>query len=144
MMQFHFTLGAVLRVAHIREESEWSKLQAIQKARTEVSANLQSVQQAQLQLRRDITMELSHATPASWLQAADVCMAVLKQRERTVQQQLQQVTKSFAEQHRTYTAARQKSQVLDKLRATRLDSFRREVARREQIGLDDVFLNRYR
>jgi flagellar export protein FliJ len=143
-MRFEFSLETVLRVARIHEESEWKKLQAMQAEMQTIVAELQSIEQAQIAVRKQLRTDIAGTMPAGWWQVFEDRIAALKARAAALGSQLSAARERCDAQQQVYIAARQKREVLASLRAARYDQFRHELERREQIAIDDVFLNRYR
>jgi flagellar export protein FliJ len=143
-MRFRFTLEPVLRVARVREECEWTKLQSIQTEINTIIADMQALAAAQLGVRRQLATDVMIATPAAIIHAANTGLASMQQRERELQHKVRAAQERFADQQRVYIAFRQKREALSTVRAARLAEFRRELARKEQLALDDIFLNRRR
>jgi flagellar export protein FliJ len=141
-MRFRFSLDAVLRVAEIREECEESKLRAIQVEVAAAEEQRHKLVRAQLDARRDIaeTKDISGA----WLRTVHDAIAGLSAREEVINGRIRELKQKLREQQQAYLQARQKAGVTRRLRETREAEFQREVSRREQIALDDLFLNRYR
>jgi len=141
-MRFRFSLEAVLRVAEIREECEESKLRAMQVEVAAAEEQRQDLVRAQLAARRESAD--AKETSGAWLRAIHESIAELGAREQAINERLRQLGNSLREQQQVYVQARQKSDVMRRLRETREAEFQRKVSRREQIALDDLFLNRYR
>lgn len=142
-MRFEFTLEIVLRVARIHEESAWKKLQAIQTEMQAIGTQLEALAHAQIAIRQQLRNEAG-AMPAGWWQVFESQIAELKARAAALRPQLAASLKRYDTQKQVYIAARQKREVLASLRAARYEQFRHEMEKREQIAIDDVFLNRYR
>src|SRR5689334_2220407 len=141
-MRFRFSLEVVLRVAEIREECEANKLRAMQVELGAAEEQRQKLVLAQLDARREVAQ--AKETSGGWLQTVHHAIDGLRAREEKMNAALRQLRAKLGEQQRTYVEARQKADVLRSLRETREAEFQREVSRREQIALDDLFLNRYR
>jgi flagellar export protein FliJ len=143
-MRFEFSLETVLRVARIHEESEWKKLQAIQTEMQAIVAEFEEIAQAEIRVRQQLRTEDSGAIPAGWWQVFENQITELKARAAALRPRLAASRRRYDAQRQVYIAARQKREVLASLRATRYEQFRHEVEKREQIAIDDVFLNRFR
>ena len=140
-MAFHFRLEMVLRVARVREECEWNRVQAIHAEVAALNSEMSRLQETELLTRRGQT---NPGRPAAWLHIATDTIDELQRRERVVNSRLQETTARLDSQTRKYVAAHQSAETLRRLRETAFAEFRREAERRQQKTLDDVFLNRYR
>jgi flagellar export protein FliJ len=143
-MRFEFSLETVLRVARINEESAWKKLQATKTEMQAIVAQLDALALAQIAIRQQLRTGGTGAMPAGWWQVFEHQIEELKTRAAALRPQLAASRKRYDAQKQVYIAARQKREVLASLRAARYEQFRHEIEKREQIAIDDTFLNRYR
>jgi flagellar export protein FliJ len=141
-MAFRFALDAVLRVARVRERSEWGKLQSIQAEVNAVSGTLRDIIDAQMQLRQEMSSEGQVSVSAVWLHVVDDMIGSMQFREKEIRGHLQSLRTSLQQQREIYIAARQRCEALERVRHARYAEYRREVLRQEQIALDDLFLTR--
>lgn len=140
-MSFHFRLEMVLRVARVREDCEWNRLQGIHAEVATLNSEMSRLQARELATRRGQT---NQGESAAWLHIATDTIDELQRQGRVLNSRLQETKARLDAQTRKYVAAHQSAETLRRLRETALAEFRREAERREQKTLDDVFLNRYR
>ena len=141
-MRFRFALEPLKRVAHVREKCEERKLQAVQVTVAEIAGKIEQVVEAQVTARRAAASE--NCCEMAWRQAAQREIAMLEGQERRLRERMANAQKQLTQQQAAYVLARQKAEAMNRLRANAYEIFQREVQRREQSAMDDVFLNRYR
>jgi flagellar export protein FliJ len=86
--------------------------------------------------------ELSSGTSAAELQFALLREASLLLRRREFEQQLTRVQQLRDQQREIFQQARRAREMLESLRDQQLHLYKKDVSRREQRSLDDLFLMR--
>ena len=141
-MAFHFPLETLLRLRHSLERKERMALEDL--ARRIAAVRLEIVA---LQKERRAALALQSSGLVSGLNASEMhftqaCEAVLEARHRRLTDQLLELEKQYRRQQALFLEARQKREILENLRDRQETDYRREWDRREQQGVDDLFLMR--
>ena len=141
-MPFHFPLQAVL---HYRQSMEHQQELRLRAANQQVARVQHLIEQADLQrkeLRSIEIEELSSGTTAAELQFGLLCEVSLLRRRRELEQQLIRVQQLRDQQREIFQQARRAREMLESLRDQQLHLYKKDVSRREQRSLDDLFLMR--
>ena len=143
-MAFEFKLAAVLRYRESLEQREYLALQRIQQEITQLEAQIQRCQEQYAAARNRRETELARGIASIHLQAVYEEELALEKHLDKLQAQRKELEGRRQQCLKTYQLARQKREVLDRLRVRQLEAYRRAQAKRQQNTLDDLFLSRYR
>ena len=141
-MPFHFPLQAVL---HYRQSMEHQQEIRLRAANQQVARAQHLIEQMDLQRKelRSMEMEeLSSGTSAAELQFGLLREAAMLRRRRELEQQLIRVQQLRDQQREIFQQARRAREMLESLRDQQLHLYKKDVSRREQRSLDDLFLMR--
>ncbi len=141
-MPFHFSLAAVLRV---RELSEQRELRVLERLLSEI--NLAEAKVRQAQALRDAALqkkegELARGVPAISVQVSCEEEESLKRQEEMLAHQLRELRVKHRKQLGLYQAARRSREGLDEMRRRQFEEYVREMEKKEQRVMDDIFLSR--
>ena len=141
-MAFHFPLQAVF---HFRQSLEHQQELRLRAAHQQVAKARRLVEQIderirQVQLRE--SQELGTGTTSAELRFAVGCEAALYQRCHDAEHELLRWQNLRDQQQRIYQQARRERETFESLRDHQLREYESDAARREQRGLDDLFLLR--
>jgi flagellar export protein FliJ len=143
-MAFRFSLAAVLTY---REALEQRELAALEKAQQEVALLETQIRQAEgdlCRLERRREEELKRGMPSIHLQDAIEQEHAVNRLQKDLTKKLEDLRVRRQDIFKAYEEARQKRQLLEKLRSRRLSEYTREQARAEQAAIDDLFLARWK
>jgi len=143
-MAFQFKLAAVLRYRESLEQREYLALQKIQLEIAQMDAQIRQCQEQYAAARKHRETELARGLASIHLQAVYEEELALEKHLDKLQAQRKELEAKRQQCLKTYQLARQKREVLDRLRMRQLDAYRRAQAKRQQNTLDDIFLSRYR
>ncbi len=141
-MAFHFPLQAVL---HLRQSIEHQQELRLRTANQQVARVQHLIEQMDLrrqELRSTQTGELKSGTTAAELRFELLCEAELLRHKRELEQQLVRLQQLREQQREILQQARRARETLESVRDRQLSVYRKEVLRREQRSLDDLFLLR--
>jgi flagellar FliJ protein len=141
-MPFHFPLQTVL---HYRQSMEHQQELRLRAANQQVARAQHLIEQMNLQTKelRSMEMEeLSSGTSAAELQFGLLREAAMLRRRRELEQQLIRVQQLRDQQREIFQQARRAREMLESLRDQQLHLYKKDVSRREQRSLDDLFLMR--
>jgi len=142
-MAFRFTLAAPLRLRQSMERREYLALEKIQSEIAATRLELTQAGQELLAEAEQFKREISGGVPAIHLHCWSQRIKSLEDRREQLQARLQRQEESRQQQLAVWVEARQKREILDKLREQQLRLYQRAEARREQILLDNFALLRH-
>lgn len=141
-MAFHFTLAAVL---HYRESIEKREYMTLEKRHHEKLALEEEISRNAGLLRAAIESRnsgLSRGLRAAELQAEADYEKWLDAQSVSLSARLQEAKTRWQKQLAVYQMARRNRELLDRLRSKEMESYNREMAKREQKMIDEMFLAR--
>ena len=143
-MPFSFPLETLLRLQRSYERKERMRLEEIANRIARVKHRLEEVEHEHREAARAQARDLASGggLKASEMHFAANCEAVREDRHRQLSDQLVQLHKEHRAQQVVYLEARQKREILEKLREGQYNAYRREWNRREQRSADELFLAR--
>jgi len=141
-MAFHFSLEVLLRMWKSREKFERLRLETlaakIQRLRREIDA----VEQASREERRNLASTLSEGVTASQLHFAVLCADGQRRFRSLMEKQVAELAKHHEAQRKIFEHARRQRETLENLRSRKLEAYRAEEAREVQQQTDELFLAR--
>jgi flagellar export protein FliJ len=141
-MAFHFSMETLLRLRHSLERKERMVLEDLARRIAAVRAEIIELQEERRAALTLQTGALKSGLNASELHFAQACEATRETRLRRLTDQLVELEKQYRLQQVVFLEARQKREILENLRDRQATEYRREWDRREQQGVDDLFLMR--
>jgi flagellar export protein FliJ len=141
-MAFHFSLEAVLRMWKSRESFERLRLEAITAKILRLRSEIESVEQASLKDRRNVTATLSDGMAGSQLQFVALCTEGQRRFRDLMQKQVAELMRLHEAQRKVFEHARRQRETLQNLRDHKFDAYRIEETRRAQQQMDELFLAR--
>lgn len=141
-MAFHFPLEAVLHYRKSLEHQQELRLRAANQQVARVRHLIEELELRRQQIQATQSRELSSGTTAAELRFGLHCEAEILRHRLTLAQQLANLEKLRDQQRELFQQARQSRETLENVRERQLSFYTKEAARREQRGLDDLFLMR--
>lgn len=141
-MAFHFPLEAVLHYRKSLEHQQELRLRAANQQVGRVRHLIEELELRRQQIQATQSRELSSGTTAAELRFGLHCGAEILRHRLTLAQQLANLEKLRDQQRELFQQARQSRETLENVRERQLSFYTKEAARREQRGLDDLFLMR--
>ena len=141
-MSFEFKLEGLLRVRESFERREEQKLAVAFGELKHFNAMLDAVRERLASLADGLGGLLVRGMTAADLHLRCLEILMLERRERALAESVAAALTKVQNQQRRLQEAKQKRQVLDKLRQKQLMSFLLSEGRRDQQKLDDAFLLR--
>jgi flagellar export protein FliJ len=141
-MAFHFSLDAVLHFRRSIEHQQELRLRAANQRVGRVRNMIEHLDGRRQELNSAQSKELSAGVTAAELRFELQCDVELLRQRRELEQQLAGVQKVRDQQREIFQQARQARETLEGVRDQQLRVHQKEAARREQRGLDDLFLMR--
>jgi flagellar export protein FliJ len=139
-MAFHFVFEKMLHLRAGVERQEEQKLAAIAGEIAGIRAEIAACGERRSEVRRVALREVAGGSSGAVLQFAVVCDTAAAELEKKLREQLRAAEKARAQQLEVYRRARQKREVLERLRDRQSAAYERELLRREQEEVDENFL----
>jgi flagellar export protein FliJ len=141
-MPFHFPLESVLRLRRGQERMERLKLEAVASELAQARRQLDFIAGRHLEIRRRFREQMSHETYGSELHFAEANSERLEAVRRAMEIRIAQLEQERLKQVEAYKKSRQRRETIENLREKKLEVYLQTLGRREQQGLDDLFLMR--
>jgi flagellar export protein FliJ len=141
-MAFNFPLQAVLQYRKSLEHQQELRLRAANQQVARVRHLIEQLDLRRQQLQSTQERELSSGTTSAELHFGLQREAELQRHRLTLQQQLAALEKARDQQREIFQQARRARETLESVRDHQLLVYKKEAVRREQRGLDDLFLMR--
>ena len=141
-MPFRFPLETLLRFRRSVERQHELLLQEANLHVNLVQHRIEQVHHSMIDLAAREIMELEKGMGAAELHFDAACRSILLQHEHELRKELKAVEERRDACLQGYRHAHQERDVIDTLRDHHLEAYRREESRREQRGLDEMFLLR--
>jgi flagellar export protein FliJ len=141
-MAFRFTLAAVLKYRKNLEQREYLALGRVQQEIVQVEAQLHECEQWLSEDTRLRTAETARGIASIHLQEAYERELRLQRQRDALQIQQQELRLKRLQCLKAYELARQKREILERLRDQQLQAYVLDQGRREQRRVDDLFLSR--
>jgi flagellar export protein FliJ len=142
LMAFHFPLETLLRLRHSLERKERMALEDLARRIAAVRLAIAEIELERRAARALQSGGLTSGLTASEMHFAQACEENRETRQRRLTDQLVELEKQYRRQQAVFIEARQKREILENLRDRQETEYRREWDRREQQGVDDLFLMR--
>lgn len=141
-MPFQFPFTAVLRYRESIEQRELFALGRAQQEVAEVELRIDRIKQDCSFAAQNRAAELSRSMPAAHMQLSYEYQKALEQQGEALRPVLSELKLKWQQQLATYQLARRNRETLERLREKQLEVYRRELGKREQAEVDDLFLVR--
>ncbi len=141
-MAFHFQLDSLLRLQMSHERRERMLLERIARKIAATRARIGEIDDERRAAARAQTGRLASGLTASEMHFAAACDSELERLHRKLSDELMELQKDHRKQSGVYLEIRIKLDTLEHLRAQKREEYRREMDRRQQQALDDLFLMR--
>ncbi len=143
-MAFRFSLAAVLTYRDALEQRELAALEKVQQEIALLEIRIRQAEEDLCRLERCREDELKRGMPSIHLQDAIEQEHAVDRLQKDLTKTLADLSVKRQEIFKAYEEARQKRELLEKLRSRRLSEYTREQARAEQAAIDDLFLARWK
>jgi flagellar protein FliJ len=141
-MPFQFPFTAVLRYRESIEQRELFALGRIQQEVAEVELRIRHIEGDCSLAAQNRIAELTRGIDAANMQLSYEYQNALEQQGEALRPVLSELKLKWQQQLKSYQLARRNRETLEKLREKQLDAYRRELGKREQAEVDDLFLIR--
>jgi flagellar export protein FliJ len=141
-MAFHFSLDSVLHYRQSIEHQQELRLRAANQRVARVRNMVEHLDGRRRELNSRQAEELSAGVTAAELRFELQCEAELLRQRRELEQQLAGLEKVRDQQRVIFQQARRTRETLEAVRDQQLRVYQKAAARRQQRGLDDLFLMR--
>jgi flagellar export protein FliJ len=142
-MSFEFSLSAVLRYRQSIEQREHFALERIGQEVAGVELRIRNIEQDCSVATQSRARELTQGIRAGDMQLSYEYQNALEQQGEALRAALRELKVKWRRQLVCYQGALRNRDTLDKLREKQLEAYRRELAKREQAVIDDLFLSRH-
>ncbi len=141
-MPFRFSLEAVLRWRENLEQTEYIALEKIQQQITQAQARLREAEDLIREAQRATNSNLSQGIPSAHLQSYREQERAFEKRRDDVRHILEELAAQRSIRLTSYQNARQKREILERLRTQQRFAYEHALQKREQAMLDEIFLAR--
>jgi flagellar export protein FliJ len=125
-----------------REKFERLRLETIAAKIQRLRREIEAVEQASRDDRRNTADALSEGMTASQLQFAALCIDGQRRFRALMEKQVAELVKQHESQRKVFDHARRQRETLENLRSRKLEEYRTEEARQAQQEMDELFLIR--
>jgi len=141
-MAFHFSLEVLLRMWKSREQFERLRLETLAARIQRLRHEIEAVERASREERRNLASTLSEGVTASQLHFAVLCTDGQRRLHNLMEKQVAELAKHHEAQRKIFEHARRQRETLENLRSRKLEAYRAEEAREMQRQMDELFLAR--
>lgn len=141
-MAFQFALQSVLRLRASLERQEELRLLSAAAAVAKLRGELDRIQTEQVRRKRAVLGELAAGSLGAVLQYSSFCDGASLWAQKNLRVQIEEAERQRLVQLGRYQVARQKREILERLREHQRDAFTVAFNRREQQSVDEAFLIR--
>ncbi|HUO13767.1 MAG TPA: flagellar FliJ family protein [Verrucomicrobiae bacterium] len=141
-MSFHFSLDAVLRLRQSLEHQQELRLRAANQQIAKLRHLIDLVDHRGEQMRSQAARQMSDGATAAELRFGLLCQAELAKQRNVLAQEYLRVQKIRDEQQRLFEHVRRQREMVETLRERRFRDYQKDLARRKQRDLDEMFLLR--
>lgn len=141
-MAFRFSLDALLRMWKSRENFERLRLEALAAKIQRLRQEIEAVERASREDRRNLASTLSEGMAASQLQFVALCAEGQRCFRDLMEKQVAELSKQHDAQRKIFEYARRQREILENLRSRKLEAYRAIEARDLQQQMDELFLAR--
>lgn len=141
-MAFHFSLDVLLRMWKSREKFERLRLETLAAKIQRLLHEIEAVERASREERRNLARTLSEGVTASQLHFALLCTDGQRRFRNLMEKQVAELMKQHEAQRKIFEHARRQCETLENLRSRKLEAYRAEEAREMQRQMDELFLSR--
>ena len=139
-MKFQFALEAVLRVRSIREDQQRSLLLAANAECDRLRGQLDAIEQDHARRRAMVSAQMASGMGGAELQYDAECRRQAQMLRNRILADLEQARKRALQENEKYLSLRRDRRAMEALRDSAQRQFELEQRRREQLGLDEMFL----
>lgn len=139
-MPFHFPLEAMLRLRTTLTRQEELKLETISKQLSAARQRREAVREQLREFDRATADELRRGIDGGELQLRATGRRGLLRIDQELGETIAKLEADWEQQRQKFVEARQREEVLQKVRERQWDAFQEEQRRRDQQVLDDLFL----
>ena len=143
-MAFRYTLEPVLKLRASFERLERNRLLLISAALMRVRDALEMLSKDMLRAHDALLIKLAAGVPVAELELDRLLQTAMRDRHRALKRREEELLAKRQAQQVAYLAAKERREILDRLRERRFAQYSAEQLRREQQRLDELFLLRRR
>jgi len=141
-MSFRFPLATVLRYREELEKREQRLLEQRREALALLQKELERLRQARRQLIAERTASLQSGLLGDDLHYGEFYQQLSERYEEEIQQKITVAHAEYSYQMNVFLTARQKREILEKVRDARKTYYVEQQTRREQQNIDEMFSSR--
>lgn len=142
-MPHAFSLDALLQLRQHKEDAEERQLLSLATHRQQVEATLGRVRQQLLLWQEERQREIGSVGRGSTQQGTYARLGLLRHAEEQLMEQQRELQQRSRERQASYLAARRDREVLSNLKQSHREGLQRDLARQEQLRLEDLLLGRW-
>jgi flagellar export protein FliJ len=141
-MAFRFPIQAILHFRESVEHQEELRLRLVNQQVQRLRHQIEQYDCLRLQHERSASSEIAQGTTAAELVAGLQIKTSLIQQQNALKSELSRLNVVCREQQKRFKEARQKREMLGRLRENLRHEYERKKQRQQQRALDDLFLSR--
>jgi flagellar export protein FliJ len=139
-MAFRYSLQSILRLRSSLERQAEQRLFVLAGHVVRLRAEIEELERSELERKRSENVELRAESFAATLQYMELCAQATREKRQELQLRMVAAEHERLTQLSVYLQARQKREILSRLREQQKSEYELEVSRREQQSADETFL----
>jgi flagellar protein FliJ len=139
-MAFRYSLQSILRLRRSLERQAEQRLFVLAGHVVRLRAEIAELERSELDRKRSVNVEMRSGSFAAALQYMEICAQAVREKREELQSQMLAAEHRRLAQLSVYLQARQKREILSRLREQQKTEYELEVSRREQQSADETYL----
>ena len=139
-MAFRYPLQSILRLRSSLERQAEQRLFVLAGHVVRLRQEIEGLERSELERKRTANVELRSGSFAATLQHLEICAQATREKRKELQLQMVAAEHQRLAQLSIYLQARQKREILSRLREQQKSEYELEVSRREQQNADETHL----
>jgi len=139
-MAFRYPLQSILRLRSSLERQAEQRLFVLAGHVVGLRREIEGLERSELERKRTANVELRSGSFAATLQHLEICAQATREKRKELQLQMVAAEHQRLAQLSIYLQARQKREILSRLREQQKSEYELEVSRREQQNADETHL----
>jgi flagellar export protein FliJ len=139
-MPFRYPLQSILRLRGSLERQAEQRLFVLAGHVIRLRAEIEDLERSELERKRSVNIDMREGAFAATLQYVEICAQAVREKREELQLKMVAAEHERLAQFSVYLQARQKREILSRLREQQKSEYEREVIRREQQSADETHL----
>jgi flagellar export protein FliJ len=139
-MPFRYSLQSILRLRSSLERQAEQRLFVLAGHVVRLRAEIEELERNELERKRSVNVDVRAGSFAATLQYTEICAKAVREKREELQSQMVAAEHQRLAELSIYLKARQKREILSRLREQQKSEHELQVTRREQQSADETFL----